>query len=270
MVNHTFDITHATIFEGGKKMPKGRFSCGRSGEFRKWLALAVILFIFIALQGPGWSAPFAAEHAEEPESPQPSGGGAVIEVSPLEDLMREHGLLDRILLIYQEIYVRLDKEREFPPEVLNESAGIVRSFIEDYHEKLEEDYIFPRFEKAGRFTELVKVLREQHQAGRHLTEEITKRAREGALKDPRKRRELLTTINLFLRLYRPHKAREDTVLFPALHGLMSPAEYDKMGDIFEDKETALFGEKGFEKKVIRVSELEKKLGIYELERFAPK
>src|SRR4051812_27320049 len=70
------------------------------------------------------------------------------EVSPVEDLMREHGALRRVLLIYDELGRRIEHQEPFPPEVLASAAGIVRRFVEDYHEKLEEDFIFPRFEKA--------------------------------------------------------------------------------------------------------------------------
>ena len=45
--------------------------------------------------------------------------------------------------------------------LLSGSAGIIRTFIEEYHEKQEEDYLFPRFEKAGKLTDLVQVLRQQ-------------------------------------------------------------------------------------------------------------
>jgi hemerythrin-like domain-containing protein len=71
-------------------------------------------------------------------------------------------------------------------------------------------------------------------------------------------------------MYRPHKAREDTVLFPAIHSLFSPEEFDKLGDQFEDRERALFGENGFARIVSEVAELERKLNLYELSRFTPK
>src|SRR5438874_663307 len=65
------------------------------------------------------------------------------EVTPTEDLMREHGLLKRILLIYDEVRGRIDAKKDFAPETVTDSAKIIRSFIEQYHEKLEEDYLFP-------------------------------------------------------------------------------------------------------------------------------
>src|SRR5271157_4021775 len=90
-------------------------------------------------------------------------------VNPVEDLMREHGLLRRVLLIYEEAISRIKRAEELPSGVIADSAGIIHRFVEDYHEKLEEDEIFPRFEKAGKLNDLVKVLLVQHQAGRRLT-----------------------------------------------------------------------------------------------------
>src|SRR5438046_10208740 len=82
-----------------------------------------------------------------------------IEVGPPEDLMREHGVLKRVLLIYGEALRRLDAKQDFPPDALADAARIIRSFVEDYHEKLEEDFLFPRFEKANKLVDLVNVLR---------------------------------------------------------------------------------------------------------------
>src|SRR5438477_10062918 len=93
-----------------------------------------------------------------------------IEVGPPEDLMREHGVLKRVLLIYGEALRRLGAKQDLPPDALATAAGIIRSFVEDYHEKLEEDFIFPRFEKANQLVDLVKVLRTKHQDGRRVTD----------------------------------------------------------------------------------------------------
>jgi hemerythrin-like domain-containing protein len=83
--------------------------------------------------------------------------------------MREHGVLKRILLIYGEAIRRMTTNQELPVEAVLDAAEIIRSFVEDYHEKLEEDYLFPRFEKAGKLVDLTKTLRTQCQAGRRVT-----------------------------------------------------------------------------------------------------
>ncbi len=191
------------------------------------------------------------------------------EVSPAEDLMREHGVLDRILLIYNEILTRWKHNRAFPPEALTNSAAIIHRFIENYHEKLEEEYLFPRFEKAGKLTDLVRVLREQHQAGRQLTESILSQDR-STLEWAEERKNTAKNLLLFTKMYRPHKAREDTVLFPSFHSLVSAEEFDQLGDEFEAREQSLFGESGFEKIVAEVAKIERTLGIYDLAQFTLK
>ena len=44
------------------------------------------------------------------------------EVSPSEDLMREHGVLKRVLLIYEEAIRRMMANEEFPVETVVDSA----------------------------------------------------------------------------------------------------------------------------------------------------
>jgi hemerythrin-like domain-containing protein len=192
------------------------------------------------------------------------------EVGPAEDLMREHGILKRVLLVYGEGIRRIETDQELPPETIMDSAKIIRNFIEDYHEKLEEDFLFPRFRKAGKLVDLVEVLLQQHQGGRKLTDLTMRFATNQALKNADDRRKLADSLRQFVRMYSPHEAREDTVLFPEFCKIVSPHEYDSLGEDFEKKEDELFGEDGFEKMVDKVAEIEKKLGIYELSQFTPK
>jgi hemerythrin-like domain-containing protein len=192
------------------------------------------------------------------------------DVGAAEDLMREHGVLNRILLIYEEGLRRLRAKEDIPPAVFRESATLVRKFVEEYHEKLEEKFIFPEFEKQKKLTDLVKVLRQQHEAGRGLTELIVRDAADDRFTKEDARRQLLESAQAFIRMYRPHEAREDTVLFPALHKIMPAKQLKELGEQFEKEEDRLFGEEGFEKTVDKVAAIEKQLGIYDLAQFTPK
>ncbi|HLP17082.1 MAG TPA: hemerythrin domain-containing protein [Bacteroidota bacterium] len=193
----------------------------------------------------------------------------VTEVSPNEDLMREHGLLNRVLLIYDDAAYTMKAGRDFPPDALNGAAVIIKEFIEDYHEKLEEDFLFKRFEKANSQTELVPVLRDQHDRGRKLTGFIIAHSNQPDLRDDSLKRDVIAHIDAFTRMYRPHESREDTILFPAFKKLVSPHEYDALGDDFENEEKKKFGNEGFESVLQRVESLEKQVGIYDLSRFTP-
>jgi hemerythrin-like domain-containing protein len=80
---------------------------------------------------------------------------------------------------------------------------------------------------------------------------------------------LIDSLQQFVRMYNPHEAREDTVLFPAFRTVVSKNEYDALGDDFEKEENKLFGDEGFEKMVDKVAGIEKSLGIYDLAQFTP-
>jgi hemerythrin-like domain-containing protein len=181
--------------------------------------------------------------------------------------MREHGLLNRILIIYDDSARKLDASESIDVRRISDAAGIIKRFIEEYHEKLEEDFLFARFQNAGKHMDLVAVLRAQHEAGRRLTSEILALATPAA--GTESTRKLAADLRLFTRMYRPHEAREDTILFPALHEIVSAQEYDALGEAFEKKEHELFGKEGFEGMVQRTAELEKALGLYDLRQFTP-
>src|SRR5262249_25700449 len=190
------------------------------------------------------------------------------DVSPTEDLMREHGVLRRILLVYAEIIRRIEAKQEVPSDPVARAALVIKSFIEDYHERDEEEFIFPRFQKAGQMTDLVGLLLAQHQAGRQLTANIQRLANAAALNGTAGRQEIADSMRQFIRMYEPHAAREDTVLFPAFGKLIGEKELHKLMEIFEQKERALpLGD--FEKMVTDVAAIERTFGIYDLAQFTP-
>ena len=196
------------------------------------------------------------------------GEGEGQEVSPPEDLMQEHGVLNRILLIYDACRTYLVNKASFPRESLANAATIIRTFVEDYHEKQEEQYLFPRFHKANQLTDLVNVLLQQHQAGRKLTDQIMQLTRTQTATETENHK-LIGLLTSFNTMYRPHEAREDTVLFPAFRKIVSRHEYDSLGEEFENNEHKLFGADGFETMVNKVADIEKSLGIYDLAQFTP-
>jgi hemerythrin-like domain-containing protein len=189
------------------------------------------------------------------------------DVSANEDLMREHGILKRVLLAYDEIIRRIHARADFPPHAVTDGATIIHKFIEQYHEKLEEEHLFPRFRKAGKLVDLVTTLEAQHQAGRLVTERILATARTLKTQDDRTR--LAGDLHAFVRMYGPHEAREDTVLFPELRKIVSAHEYAALGEQFESIERQTFGGDGFDIYLDKVVALEKQLGINDLGQFTP-
>jgi hemerythrin-like domain-containing protein len=228
---------------------------------RRILGISISAAGAIALAACDKPQPKAAEAGAPTEDEAP--------VTPPEDLMREHGVLKRVLLIYREGIRRLQASEQLPADALNAGAAIIRSFIEDYHEQLEEQHVFPKLEQAGKLTDVTSVLRTQHARGRVLTDRVVAATSAGTALDQAKREALVQDMSAFIRMYEPHEAREDTVVFPTLRQVVPAKEFRDMADIFEDEEHRRFGRAGFEGVVDKVADIEKSLGIYDLSQFTP-
>ena len=204
-----------------------------------------------------------AAHAEQ-EHDEEEGDHA--EVTPGEDLMQEHGVLERVLLVYDDFAARLQGGRALDPALVVATGQLVRRFVEDYHEQLEEKLVFPRLERQASVSDLVVVLKDQHVRGRRLTDAILTMARSP---DSSARDRLPDAMHAFVRMYRPHASREETVLFPAFRHTFGAAAYREMGEAFEAREHELLGEGGFEHAVEQIGAIEAALGIGDLSKFSP-
>jgi hemerythrin-like domain-containing protein len=181
--------------------------------------------------------------------------GDVAVSSPTEDLMNEHGVLRRILAIYEHSLL-------WPSSVgiLRRATEIFRDFLGAFHEKMEEAYIFPRFVGTPIASE-VQTLIEQHHTGGALVTEFLE-----ILSDDAGRREIKILQEL-VRMYSRHANFEDTVLFPAFKKRVSDAERKRLGDIFEQNEEKKFGKDGFQQFVEDIEKLEDELGISGLTQY---
>ena len=220
----------------------GGLAAGAAGASAVW-----------ALTGPSAAAPI-------PASPG---------ISPDDDLMREHGVLKRVLLCYREMTRRVQTGQRVPAPDLHDAALIIHDYIEGFHEGLEEGYVFPR----------LRADRRAHRHGHHAAGP----ARPGPGADPvhpgerppprcassGTRARLAAAMQAFVRMYEPHEAREDTVIFPAFRQVVPAAELADLGQHFADLERQQFGRDEFGAMVARVARIEQNLEIYDLNQFTP-
>jgi hemerythrin-like domain-containing protein len=191
------------------------------------------------------------------------------EVTASEDLMREHGVLRRALLVYGAAAAKLRTNASaVPTDALQKTAKLFRSFGEEYHEKkLEETYIFPAVKKAGGAAGgLPDILIVQHNRGREITDYIIA-VTQGAKLGSANSVELAKALDAFVLMYEHHAAREDTIIFPAWKQTMTIEQLDEMGEKFEDIEHEQFGADGFETALKQISEIEGSLGLSDISQF---
>jgi hemerythrin-like domain-containing protein len=184
--------------------------------------------------------------------------------SPAESLMRDHGAVVRLLLIYDECARRLEAPGELRPDVVPSTARIVRTFVHGFHEQVEESFVFPRFEQALSHVDLVRSLKEQHAVGRRVTAAIEQMTTSGPVQKKDERKRLSALLRGFTRMARPHHAREDTVLFPDLRTLLAPPDLEATAAQIDQRSIELLGDGAFDKMLVEIDQLELALDIHDL------
>jgi hemerythrin-like domain-containing protein len=211
-------------------------------------------------------------------SPPPASDG----IPPDDDLMREHGVLKRVLLCYRAMTGQVQAGRPLTAAHVQDAALVIHDFIEGFHEGLEEGYVFPRLRSAGpmnstvntTITGTVSTLLVQHARGRVITQYLLAQAAPvqtgpgGTLSAGTSAR-ISTAMEAFVRMYEPHEAREDTVVFPAFRRIVPAQELAELGQHFADLEQQQFGRDEFTAMVARITAIEQALGIYDLDQFTP-
>lgn len=184
--------------------------------------------------------------------------------SPGEELMTEHGLLTRLLVAYRTAADRLAAPGAVPLAAVSDAAGVIRDYVESYHEGLEEAYVFPHVRHDH--PDLVRTLLVQHDRGRHLTASIAA-AGDLDLNDPAARESLRSQLLQFATMYEPHESREDTVIYPALRDALSQRQLDLLAEQFVDLERQQYGGSALAQFLDRVMTIETQLGIDDLATF---
>jgi hemerythrin-like domain-containing protein len=155
-----------------------------------------------------------------------------------------------------------------PVKSLATTAAMIRSVVEDHHIKLEEDHVFPLFQKAGKQTDLVNTLREQHATARRLTDTIlqmTSGNGQNAGMEP-----LARHIMAYTHMIRAHTAYEETLLYPQIRAMLSENDYNQLQKTIADADRQKLGPEGFSGLLVKVTDLEKSVGITGLAQFTPK
>jgi hemerythrin-like domain-containing protein len=219
--------------------------------------------------GAAWALPQESQKSKESKENEKEGDEP--EVTATEDLMREHGVIRRALLVYWEL---AEKIRKSPGSIdaaaLHKTAQLFRTFGEDYHERmLEEQHIFPIVQKMkGEAAKYPDILVAQHRIGREITD-YTLAVTNSSRISVQHGEPLAKALEGLVRMYENHAAREDTIVFPAWKKNFSNKQLDELSDQFEDIEHKMFGKDGFEDAEKTISGIEATFGFTDISQFNP-
>lgn len=189
--------------------------------------------------------------------------------SPIEDLSKEHGVLERLLLIYDKVINDAASGMGFNARAINGATRIFKDYIGEHHDRCEERYIFPKFREANYIVELIDILQYQHDVAKRLTGEILERTSPGSPMDESGVKRVTSLCCSLVYMYRPHMSREQTVVSPTFYDIVTEGYIKDIKEEMEAEEKKLLGETGFRGLVGRVSEIEKEVGTHDLQQYIP-
>ena len=146
------------------------------------------------------------------------------------------------------------------------AALIVKDFVQEYQEKIEEEHVFPRLQQAEKLIPLTRVLRRQHGAGKVLTNNIIMTSGSDLTERRQDHAKVARWLRQYIRMMRLHTAREETDVFPEFRKLISREEYFALGETIDRQRLKVLDNVDFEGWVARVARLEALLGLEDLAR----
>jgi hemerythrin-like domain-containing protein len=188
-------------------------------------------------------------------------------VSAAERLMSEHGVIQRLMICFDEAADNMETGVAVPMSAVLGAGAIADEFVGSYHEELEEQFIFKALEDRREQSALILTLRRQHAAGRALTGRIMNVAGGGLPRGEGRRRPLAVFCRSYARMYRAHAAHEDTVLMPALRALLGADAFAALGGQVTEFARQTLGMAGLADALGRVAAVEEELGIATLADF---
>ena len=187
--------------------------------------------------------------------------------SPGDRLMMEHGLAERIMLVYER-FIKDQKSGEGADlPLINRTAQIAQSCLSGCHERNEERCLFPLFREEGYLTEMVEALEQQHKAGREVTDKIIDLSTPGRIKDETHMNILMTLCRSYIFMYRPHVSRENSELFPRLSAIASRGIIEEIGRTMAVATRDALGEQGFAGPLQELAEIERSLDIHDVRSY---
>ena len=164
----------------------------------------------------------------------------------------------QILNISAELAQRLQVNGDIDPVALTEAAELFRDMGVNYHERIEEAFIFPDVRKwSGLAEKLVEVLLDQHQRGREITDCLCRVGARGLI--DAEAGQLAKAIASMARMYNAHTAWEETVIYP-LWKTLPEERLEEVSRKVRAMEHEKFGDFGFNDAVLGILEDRECLG----------
>ena len=154
---------------------------------------------------------------------------------PSDLLVEEHKLIERMLVVLDNIADLLQKGQSVPAEVLEKAVDFIRNFADKYHHGKEEDILFKLMEKRGIPVEggPIGAMLHEHNMGRSFVSALADAADRLEDGDDSARNIVIENIRNFTELLSNHIHKENNILYPMGNQIFSPEDQNYLQQEFE-------------------------------------
>jgi len=187
----------------------------------------------------------------------------MIHKTPVEVLMDEHRLIERILKIVAAASNRLASREEVEVSIFERAIDFIRTFADRCHHRKEEDTLFPVFEQRGipRQGGPIGVMLEEHEAGRRYVRSMAEALEKYKAGDSSQAEAVVENALSYVELLSQHIPKEDNILYPMGDRLITDEDRRRLIERFEEIEEKEIGEGVHEHYHRLVEELEREIGV---------
>ena len=180
-------------------------------------------------------------------------------MKPTDDLMNEHRVIERMLVVMSKAADRIEKNEKVDPSVFVGAADFLKNFADKCHHGKEENLLFKKMVERGLPSESgpIAVMLHEHEDGRahvRTIAELSKKRSDGYVA-----KELVEHVRGYVELLGQHIQKEDTILYPIADQVLTHADQKELEAGFEEVEEKVMGPGVHERYHKMIEDFEKKV-----------
>jgi len=170
----------------------------------------------------------------------------VIKMLPVEALMQEHRIIERMIPPFKKEAVRLEESKKVNAKFIETAVDFIRTYADRCHHGKEEGVLFRELAKKPLSSEhaaLMKALIEEHVYARKTTRTLEQASISYVNGNVESWKDVWKFLNELAEFYAKHIEKEDTQFFYPSMEYFSPQELEAMLNEFWDFDKRLIHEK---------------------------
>lgn len=160
--------------------------------------------------------------------------------NPIEVLITEHDLIDKLLKILNERLSTMKETREIDNQIIDVTVDCFESFINRVHHWKEENVLFTELYKkelSDKHKAIIEKLTQEHVVARKLVNRIVEAKHKYETGEMAGFDELVENLEKFAALYVPHVRFENTEFFPEAMEYFDDKERQNIEELFNQVES---------------------------------